>query len=64
MAGAAKEALGVAQIKVVADRGYYSHEQMRQCAEQGIENLSLTGFNEPGYSAYPANFTPAFCTSR
>jgi transposase len=37
MAGAAKEALGVAQIKVTADRGYYSHEQMRQCAAQGIE---------------------------
>jgi transposase len=36
MAGTAKEALGVAQIKVVADRGYYSHEQIRQCAEQGI----------------------------
>lgn len=33
----AKEALGVAQIKVTADRGYYSHEQMRQCAAQGIE---------------------------
>jgi transposase len=37
MAGAAKEALGVEQINVVADRGYYSHEQLRRCAEQGIE---------------------------
>lgn len=37
MAIAAKEALGVEQIKAVADRGYYSHEQMRLCAEQGVE---------------------------
>ena len=37
MASAAKEALGVEQLKAVADAGYYSHEQMRKCAEQGIE---------------------------
>jgi transposase len=37
MAVAAKEALGVEQLKAVADRGYYSHEQMRLCAEQRVE---------------------------
>jgi len=37
MATAAKAALGVDQLKAVADAAYYSHEQMRKCAEQGIE---------------------------
>jgi transposase len=37
MAIAAKEALGVEQLRVTADTGYYSHQQMRLSAEQGIE---------------------------
>ena len=37
MAQAAREALGVEKIAAVADRGYYSHEQVRACAEAGIE---------------------------
>lgn len=37
MAHAAREALGVEKIAAVADRGYYSHEQVRTCAEAGIE---------------------------
>lgn len=37
MATAAKEALGVEQLKAVADAGYYSHAQVRACAEAGIE---------------------------
>jgi transposase len=54
MAGAAKKALGVEQIKVVADRGYYSHEQMRQCAEQGIETyVPMPTTAEAGTGAYP-----------
>ena len=54
MAGAAKAALGVEQIKAVADRGYYSHEQMRQCAEQGIETyVPMQKTNAAGTGAYP-----------
>jgi len=37
MAQAARDALGVEKIAAVADRGYYSHEQVRACAEAGIE---------------------------
>lgn len=37
MATAAKEALGVEQLKVVADTGYYDHAQIRLCTKQGIE---------------------------
>lgn len=37
MAQAAREALGVEKIAAVADRGYYSHEQVCACAEAGIE---------------------------
>lgn len=37
MAVAAKEALGVDELKAVADAGYYSHQQVRACANQGIE---------------------------
>jgi transposase len=54
MAGAAKAALGVEQIKTVADRGYYSHEQMRQCAEQGIETyVPMQKTNQAGTGSYP-----------
>jgi len=37
MAQAAREALGVEKIAAVADRGYYSHEQVQRCAEANIE---------------------------
>jgi transposase len=37
MAVAAKQQLGVEKLSVVADAGYYSHEQMRECARQGVE---------------------------
>ena len=54
MTGAAKEALGVAQIKVVADRGYYSHEQMSQCAKQGIETyVPRPATKQAGTGNYP-----------
>lgn len=54
MAGAAQEALGLETIKVVADRGYYSHEQMRQCAEQGIETyVPMQTPHQAGNGAYP-----------
>jgi transposase len=54
MAAAAKEALGVEQIKVVADRGYYSHEQMRRCAEQDIETyVPRPAPKQAGTGGYP-----------
>jgi transposase len=54
MAVAAKEALGVEQIKAVADRGYYSHEQMRLCAEQGVETYVPMIWHVPaGEGDYP-----------
>jgi hypothetical protein len=54
MAVAAKEALGVEQIKVVADRGYYSHEQMRLCAEQAVETYVPMIWHVPaGEGDYP-----------
>ena len=54
MAAAAREALGVDQIQVVADRGYYSHEQMRQCAEQGIETyVPMQAPPQAGTGGYP-----------
>jgi hypothetical protein len=37
MASAAREALGVPQLKAVADTGYYGHDKILQCSEQGIE---------------------------
>ena len=37
MASAAKEALGVPELKVVADTGYYGHDKILACSEQGIE---------------------------
>jgi len=36
MAQKAKEALGVDELDAVADRGYFSSEQIRQCADCGI----------------------------
>jgi transposase len=38
MAAAAKEALGVEQLKAVADGGYYDHGQIAACAEIGVES--------------------------
>lgn len=37
MAVAAKTALAVDHLQVVADSGYYDHAQVRQCVEAGIE---------------------------
>jgi transposase len=54
MAVAAKEVLGVDEIKVVADRGYYSHEQMRLCAEQAIETyVPMISHLPAGEGDYP-----------
>ena len=54
MAGAAKKALGVGHLKATADGGYYSHEQMRQCAEQGIETyVPRPATREAGAGTYP-----------
>jgi transposase len=54
MATAAKEALGVEQIKVVADAGYYSHRQVRMCEEQAIEAYVPSIPQAPaGEGAYP-----------
>lgn len=36
MAVAAKETLGVAQMNVVADKGYYSNAQVQRCVDRGI----------------------------
>lgn len=36
MAQGAKEILGQDEIEVVADMGYYSHEELKQCEEAGI----------------------------
>ena len=38
MAAAAKEALGVEQLKAVADGGYYDHAQIAACAALGVES--------------------------
>ena len=38
MAAAAKEALGVEQLKAVADGGYYDHGQIAACAGIGVES--------------------------
>ena len=36
MAHGAKEILGQREIAVVADMGYYSHEELKKCEEAGI----------------------------
>lgn len=44
----AKEALGVDEVKVVADMGYYNGEQIKVCEKEGIEpyiNKPLTSAN-------------------
>jgi transposase len=53
MATAAKDALGVEQLKAVADAGYYSHEQMRKCAAQGIEATAPNRQQTAGAGLYP-----------
>jgi transposase len=37
MAQEAKKELKVEKLRTVADSGYYSHEQMRECARHGVE---------------------------
>jgi Transposase DDE domain len=39
MADAARQALGVEQLTAFADRGYFSGEQIRQCAQQGVSAM-------------------------
>ena len=41
MASVAKEALGVPGLKAVADTGYYGHDKISQCSEQGIEAYAV-----------------------
>ncbi|MGB8170308.1 MAG: transposase [Chthoniobacteraceae bacterium] len=54
MAQAAREALGVEKIAAVADRGYYSHEQVARCAEAGIEAyVPAPQRPAPGEGEYP-----------
>jgi transposase len=53
MAAAAKDALGVEELKAVADAGYYSHDQIRKCAEQGIEATVPNRQRTAGAGKYP-----------
>lgn len=54
MAQAARAALGVEKIAAVADRGYYSHEQVARCAEAGIEAyVPAPQRPTPGEGEYP-----------
>ena len=53
MAEQAKEALGVDKIDVVADRGYFSAEQIKECADAGVTPTlpkpMTTGMKAKGY---------------
>lgn len=54
MAQAAREALEVKQLTVVADRGYYSHEQIKRCEQAGIEACVLAPqVKQAGEGQYP-----------
>ena len=54
MAAAASEALGVEKITVVVDTGYYSIEQIKRCAEQGVEAyVPAPRTREAGEGQYP-----------
>ena len=54
MAVEAKENLQADQLRVVADAGYFSHEQLRQCAQAGIEpNVPNKSARPAGTGAYP-----------
>lgn len=54
MAAEAKEALGVDQLRVVADAGYCSHEQVSRCAALGVEaNVPNEQHRAAGTGAYP-----------
>jgi transposase len=53
MAAQAKEALGVERLRVVADAGYCSHEQISRCADLGIEaNVPNGQHRAAGRGAY------------
>jgi transposase len=60
MAAAAKSALGVEQLKVTADRGYYSIEQLQRCAEQNLETYvpAQRPAKPPGYPNERFTFIP------
>jgi transposase len=54
MANAAKDALGVPQLKAVADTGYYGHDKIRECFEQGIEaHVPMSKRPPAGDGLYP-----------
>src|SRR5260370_3040187 len=58
MAQAAQEQLGVEQLKVVADAGYYSAPQVAACESAGIEtyvpaNRHATGQSKGTKAIYP-----------
>jgi transposase len=54
MAEAAKQTLGVAQLTVVADSGYYSTGQLQRCAAQGVEAYVPSAQSRPaGSGEYP-----------
>ncbi len=58
MAEQAKEALGVDKLDVVADRGYFSAEQIKDCADAGVTptlpkpmttGIRAKGWSSPGF---------------
>jgi len=54
MGVAAKENLGVEKLRVVADTGYCSREQVRSCVAQGIEpNVARPAERATGNGKYP-----------
>jgi hypothetical protein len=55
---AAKQELGVQQLKVVADAGYHEGEQLNNCAKQGIETYvpaqgTTSGQSKNGQKIFP-----------
>jgi transposase len=55
MVEAVQAALGVEQIEVVADRGYYNIEQLERCARLGVDPIvpAQRAANPPGDGTYP-----------
>lgn len=58
MAVAAKEALGVAKLEVVADKGYHEADQLQRCQEAGISAIvpepgTTSGRSKGGREVFP-----------
>jgi transposase len=58
MATAAKEALGVQKLQVVADKGYHEADQLESCEKQGVEALvpgrgTTGGMSRGGKKVFP-----------